>query len=468
VRLTAALIIGLAVAAVALDAPEWAQPASAPEIEPVYALVDVDALNVRDAPAVDADKIGLLRRGERVRVLAWAVGYDYEESDYVWAEVRAGDLHGYCAAEERNYGWGEYGERYLVVEHDFGEPELTLDADLDADGSPERVRVGPGDIHADYEQFYYEKEYVYRLPLVLRVEGSFDAEVLLADFFLGTSAEEVPVEELIAREEEWGELGLYYNWSLYGLEAGDFNGDGAVELQLTLDARSYHPRPVNGPPLTHRWVLGFTWEGEGLRCIYDYTERAFIPEWEEEPTGRWFYISGGAELTPEALRYHAAVCYLEEPSRTIGAHARLDRLDWVRHPLPPPNYLADARWYTADLEARWIPEAGIYALFCPPYNDYARPLGYFSSPVNLARLLYGARWEDGLYGELLEPLTLLCFPETGSAEAGVLEAGTSVRALSFSTGEGDWYLVYTGQWDVFYEEAAPLMGWTRTPPEPEE
>ncbi|HUT98199.1 MAG TPA: SH3 domain-containing protein [bacterium] len=461
------IVLGLTAAAGALDAPGWADSISTPEPEPMYALVDVDALNVRDAPSVDGNKIGLLHRGDRVEILAWAVDYDSSD-DYVWAEVRSGDLRGYVAAEEDNYYWEEDGVRHLVVEHAFGEPELTLAADLDSDGAPEQVRVGPGEIHAEYEQFYYDTDYVYYLPLVLRVEGSFSAEVRLADFFLGTSVEEVPAEEFIAREKESGYLGWDYNWSLYGLEAGDFNGDGAAELQLTLDARSSSPRPVGGPPSTQQRVLGFIRDGDGLRCIYDYTEWAFIPEWEEEPTGRWFYISGGAELTPEVMRYHSVMSYLDEPDHILMAREWLSPLDWVRHPLPPPDYLAGGTWFSTDLEARWIPEAGFYALYCPPGNDYARPLGYFWSPVNLTRLLYEVRCEDGSYGELLEPLTLLCLPEAGSAEAGVLEAGTSVRVLSFSTGKGDWYLVYTGQWDVFYEEAAPLMGWSRTPPKMEE
>lgn len=464
------IVLGLTAAAGALDAPGWADSISTPELEPMHALVDVDALNVRDAPSVEGNKIGLLHRGDRAEILAWAVDYDSSD-DYVWAEVRFGDLHGFVAAEEDNCYWEEDGVRHLVVEHAFGEPELGLTADLDADGAPEQVRVGPGVVHVEYEDFHVvieEKEYVYYLPLVLRVEGSFSAEVRLADFFLGTSVEEVPAEEIIAREKESGELGLYYNWSLYGLEAGDFNGDGAPELRLTLDARSDYPGPIIGPPYTHRRVLGFTWDGDGLRYIYDYTERAFIPEWDEEPTGRWFYVSGGAELTPEALLYRAVMCYMEEPARTIEAHTWLDELDWVRHPLPPPDYLAGGTWFSTNLEARWIPEAGFYALYCPPGNDYARPLGYFWSPVNLTRLLYEVRCEDSSYGELSEPLTLLCLPEAGSAEAGVLEAGTSVMSLSFSTGEGDWYLVYTGQWGVFYEEAAPLMGWTRTLPKMEE
>jgi len=441
----------------------------------MYALVDVDALNLRDAPSVDGNRIGLLHRGDRAEILAWAVDYDTSD-DYVWAEVRAGDLCGYVAAEEDNCYWEEDGVRHLVVEHAFGEPELGLTADLDSDGAPEQVRVGPGVVHVEYEDFHVvieEKEYVYYLPLVLRVEGSFSAEVRLADFFLGTSVEEVPAEEIIAREKESGELGLYYNWSLYGLEAGDFNGDGAPELRLTLDARSDYPGPIIGPPYTHRRVLGFTWDGDGLRYIYDYTEWAFIPEWEEEPTGRWFYVSGGAELTPEALLYRAVMCCPEESLdahrfRPIRVHAWLSELDRVRHLVPPPDYLAHGLWYTTDLEARWVPEVGIYALYCPPGNDYARPLGYCYSLAQPARFLYDARWEDTLYDELLEPLTLFCLPEAGSSEVGMLEAGTSVRALGFSTGEGDWFLVYTGEWDVFYGGASPLMGWSRTLPKMEE
>ena len=466
-------VMGLAAAAGAADAPEWALPVPPPVIEPLYALVDVDALNLRDAPAVDADKIGLLHRGERVEVLAWAVGFDQWESDYVWAEVRAGDLHGYVAAEESNYDWWGSGERYLAVEHDFGEPELSLTADLDADGSPERVYVGPGEIHADYEQFYYEEEYVYRLPLVLRVEGSFDAEVRLEDFFLGTSDEEVPAEELIAGLEESGKLGCYHHWSLYGLEADDFNVDGAVELQLTLDARSGYPSPVGNPSFTHRRVQGFTPEDDGLRRIYGYTERAFLRGYDEDgPDGGWTYVEGGAELTPEVLNYRTVTACPEDrvPSkrfRPMEVDTRLDRLDWVRRPLPPPNYLADARWFVADLEARWVPDAGFYALHCPPGNDYGRGLGYaYPRPTPLDILGTGA---EERYGLLKEPLTLYCLP--GSEEvAGTLEPGMWVRMSTFDTRDGDWSVV--ARYDSDYEPP-PLdepypAGWTRTPPKMEE
>ncbi len=463
------MVLCTATVTTAFEAPEWASPASVPEIEPIYALVDSDALNLRDAPSVDGNKIGLLHKGDRVEVLAWAVGFDHWESEYVWAEVRFGDLRGYVAAEEDNYHWGKWGERYLVVEHDFGSYELETEADLDGDGTLERIYVGPGEMYVEEEPYWYETAWFHYLPIILRVEGSFDAEVRLNDFFLGVNTEKIPVEELIARLEELGELGWYYNWSLYGLEAVDFDGDGAVELRLTLDYRSSFPSPLMQPTFTHRRVLGFAWEDDELRCIYGYTEQAFVPEYDDGPTGNWAYVEGWAELTPETLRYRAVMCFPEESVpfanfRTIDVHAWLDELDWVRHPLPPPDYLATGRWFSTDLEARWIPEAGFYALYCPPGNDYARPLGYYCSPVHPLELLYDARWEDTLYVELSEPLTLFCLPESGSAEAGVLEAGTSVMSLSFSTSKGDWYLVYTGGWDVFYEEATPLMGWSRELP----
>jgi len=464
------LVLGLAAVAGAFDAPEWAVPVSPPEPEPMYALVDVDALNLRDAPSMDGNKIGLLRRGERVEVLAWAVGYDSRESDYVWAEVRAGDLHGYVAAEENNYFWGEWGERYLVVEHAFGEPELTVTADLDSDGAPEEVRVGPGEIYALYEQFYTEELYIYYLPLVLRVEGSFDAEARLADFYLGTSVEEVPAEELIDRLEELGELGWHHNWSIYGLEAGDFNGDGAVELRLTLDCRSSFPSPVMTPTFTRRRVLGFAWEDDDLRCIYGYTERAFVPEYEDGPTGNWIYVEGGVELTPETLRYRAVMCCPEESLdahrfRPIRVHAWLSELDRVRHLVPPPDYLAHGLWYTTDLEARWVPEAGIYALYCPPGNRYGQEFGYTvyggSPPGLLGRDQYDAC-------EANESLTLYRLPGSGDA-AGTLEAGVWVGVQTYETRDGEWYLVSAFPYAASTYRGAPaLAGWTRTPPETEE
>jgi len=462
----------LAAAAGSVNAPEWTSPVPPPELDPVYALVDADALNLRDAPSVDGGKIGLLHRGDRVEVLAWAVGYDAWESEYVWAEVRSGDLHGYVAAEEANYFWGRYGERYLVVEHAFGSPELGLTADLDADGEPERIRVGPGKIHAEYEQFFYEKEYIYRLPLVLRVEGSFSAEVRLADFFLGTSAEEVPARELIAGLEESGELGWYHDWSLYGLEAGDFNGDGKAELRLTLDFRSSHPSPVMGPTFTRRRVLGFAWEDGGLRRIYGYTERAFLLGSDEDgPDGDWAYVEGGAELTPEALRYRAVMACPEERVpflnfRTIQVWEWLDELDWVRHTLLPPNYLADGRWFSTELEARWVPEAGIYALDCPPGNDYALELGYAYSGVSPVELL-GEGADEYMGGLLKEPLTLCSLPGS-EAVAGTLEPGTWVAVQPYDTLDGGWYFVSVSAYDAFYGEGSALAGWTRTPPNTEE
>jgi hypothetical protein len=465
------LVMGLTAAAGAVEAPEWARPASVPDIEPVYALVDVNALNLRDAPAVDADKVGLLRRGDRVEVLAWAVGFDSRESDYVWAEVRSGDLHGYVAAEETSYSWGGFGERYLVVEHDFGESELELTADLDADGSPERVWVGPGKLFYRYEQCYYGMVYVYYLPLVLQVEGSFDAEVRLDEFCMDTVAKDTPEEELLNLLMTYGVFSwTYSNWSLYDLEAGDFNGDGKPDLRLTLDTRSCYPTPVVTPTFTRRRVLGFTWDGDGLRKIYGYTEQAFLPAYEDGPTGGWTHVEGGAELTPEVLRYHGLVCCPEERFdehrfRPMNVHVWLSELDRVRHPLPPPNYLADASWYATDLEARWVPEAGIYALYCPPGNDYGLELAYEYSGVSPLGLLASDPSET-VWGEVDEPLTLYCLPGSGDV-AGTLEPEMWLRVWTFETRDGDWSIVAAFPYPTthFMTDEPCLAGWTRTPPE---
>jgi hypothetical protein len=466
------LVMGLAATAGASDTPEWARPAPAPEIEPLYALVDVNALNLRDAPSVDGNRIGLLHRGDRVEVLAWGVGYDSRESDYVWAEVRSGGVRGYVAAEESNYGWGEFGERYLVVEHDFGEPELALTADLDSDGTPEDVWVGPGELFHEDEPYRYV---TYFLPLVLRVEGSFATEARLAEFYMEDmepAAEDTPEEELLTLLMDDGWSSDFYHWSLYDLEAGDFNGDGEPELRLTLDARPHNILPISTPTFTHRRVLGFAWDGDDLRNVYAYTTQGFFLGIDEEGLdGAWAYVEGGAELTPEVLRYHAVMCRPGEPPdahrfRTIHVHAWLNELDRVRHPLPPPDYLADGLWYTTDLEAKWVSEAGIYALYCPPGNRYGRELGCAYSGVS-PRGLLGLDPSESVGGVVDESLTLYCLPGSGEA-AGVLEAGVRVDARRYETRDGDWYLVSAIPYAATNRGAPALAGWTRIPPETEE
>jgi hypothetical protein len=224
------------------------------------------------------------------------------------------------------------------------------------------------------------------------------------------------------------------------------------------------------PTFTRRRVLGFAWDGDDLRNIYAYTAQGFFLGIDEEGLdGDWAYVEGGAELTPEALLYHAVMCYPEESLdahrfRPIHVHAWLSELDRVRHLLPPPDYLAHGLWYTTDLEARWVPEAGIYALYCPPGNRYGEDPGYGSSEVLPQKLLGGARYDAR---EANESLTLYSLP--GSEEvAGTLEAGVWVGVQTYETRDGEWYLVSAFPYACTNRGEPALAGWTRTPPEPEE
>jgi hypothetical protein len=134
----------------------------------------------------------------------------------------------------------------------------------------------------------------------------------------------------------------------------------------------------------------------------------------------------------------------------------------VRHVLPPPNYLADGRHYTAELEARWVPEIGIYALHCPPDNDYAATPAYPGSNVTPDQLLdgcLGARY----WGGLIEAQTLLCLPHSDT-EAGTLAPGTSVTVQPYKTRDGIWYLVSTSYHYASEGRCPLLVGWSRALP----
>ncbi len=468
---------------VEFDVPSWAVEVAPFEPIPLYAVVEVDALNLRDAPSTDGEKIGVLHKGDRVEILAWAVDYyytpwhedAYKNSDYLWAEIRFGDQQGFVAAEEAEYGFGGSDkERYLTVEHDFGELELYFRADVDDDGIKENIYVGTGDVHVDYEHIGSGMMgYVYRLPLLMTIEDADD--YLLADFYLGNSEEKLSFVEFVVGEDNFlDRVGKYYGWSLYNLQAEDVNGDGINELQLTLDLRSMSSSPVMPPTFTNRRTLGFSVQGGQIKEIYNYAEYAFIPRYEDGPDGTWIEIRGEAEITPERLLYHAMVTISREnyrtakieEFRTIQVKEQLAQLDVVKHELPPPNYLNEGYHFTVDIEARWVDSVGIYALYCPPGNDYAGRLGHEYTAVSLNSMfqVYDSYSYSDIEGTLTKPLSLFCLPEDGADKAGVLESGIDVYVLVFESSDKDWYLIQTDLWSVD-DGQKPLMGWTKVLPE---
>jgi hypothetical protein len=468
---------------VEFDVPNWAVEVAPFKPIPLYAVVEVDALNLRDAPSTDGEKIGVLHKGDRVELLAWAVGYyytywredAYKNSDYLWAEVRFGDQRGFVAAEEAECGFGGYDkERYLTVEHDFGELELYFRADVDGDGIKENIYVGTGDVHVDYENFYYDKSYIYRLPLLMTIEDADD--YLLADFYLGNSEEKLSFVEFVVGEDNFlDRVGKYYGWSLYDLRAEDVNGDGMNELQLTLDLRSTGSSPVMPPTFTNRRTRGFSVQGGQIKEIYNYTDYAFIPVYDDGHNGTWIEIRGEAEITPERLLYHAMVTISREnyrtakieEFRTIQVKEQLAQLDVVRHELPPPNYLNKGYHFTVDIEARWVDSVGIYALYCPPGNDYAGRLGHEYTTVSLNSMfqVYDSYSHSDIEGTLTKPLSLFCLPEDGADKAGVLESGIDVYVLVFESSDKDWYLIRPSRGAVCYDGELPLMGWSYVRPE---
>ena len=144
-RLTLWLLALVLIAGAFNKLPEGFESVAPPEAEPIHGEVIVDALNLRDAPSLDGERIGGLTLGQRVELVAWNVGRD---DAYLWVEVETEAGRGFAAAYRRE-DW-DYEreveitrEDYLAWEHDFGEYELTASFDLDRDGTEDVVRVGP-------------------------------------------------------------------------------------------------------------------------------------------------------------------------------------------------------------------------------------------------------------------------------------------------------------------------------------
>ncbi len=447
------LASGVALAYPFGEVPDWFEPVATPEPEPIYAEVIVDALNLRDAPSTDGERIATLQRGDRVQILTWAVDYEMW-SDYDWVEVLTEQGKGYVASNS-------FEERYLAFEHDFGSYELESEFDLDGDGTRERVYVGPGEMYFEEDHYYTSTGQNYYLPIVLRVSGSVNFEYRLIDIFLGLSETPVSLDELPVESTNPG------CWSLYELVYEDFDGNGTRELGLNY---GFIERSIwgghQGNPELSCWSW-FSVTEDGLRELVgwvEYVNEPYYLELGSAPVGNW-RLTGSIEPRGDALVYRAMLTAMidqdlyYERLQPLYVFSELGPGNTVGHTLAPPNYIAESTSWTFELELEYCSELGIYVLVCPPDNGYAWDI--FESPTirNLGQLVHLPYHWDRTSGWLLEPLTLLSLPEAGSVEAGVLEARTFVDTYGFPTGEGDWYMVFSTSW---------LLGWSRVRPPLEE
>jgi len=375
-------VMGLAAAAGAYEPPpEWFEPVAPPETEPIYGEVIVDALNLRDAPNLDAEKIGLLRRDDRVELIGWNVGNSESYDPYIWVEIETDQGRGFAAAYRRE-DWGFEREEqipredYLTWVHDFGEYQLSRHYDLDGDGTKEYVFAGPDGSALRYRVFedcMGTENHQHIVPLVLTIEGSLDYQLELTEVF-----SETYLQSYVWEGYPW-KPGVANNgsWSFYELVWEDFDGDGARELGLEYgyERHGHSNQPLN--PDLHCWTW-FNVEGEKLSVLLSWVEYLCEPQngaddgcWK---SGAW---SVRGEMTPrtDGLTYHARIAaYLYKhsggivlPMQTIRTLGPWDR---VGHTLFPPNYLSAGESWTFEMELEYLPELDAYFLVCPPDNGY--------------------------------------------------------------------------------------------------
>ncbi|MCK4594784.1 SH3 domain-containing protein [bacterium] len=438
IALVTALLVSVSAA---FEAPEWALPASSPDYEPIYALVDSDALNLRDAPSLDGNRIGTLHRGDRVKILEYAAEYDHDAyPEYIWAEILTDEGSGYVAVGV--YDYGRISEPYLVFEHNFGEYELETEADLDGDGTLERIYAGPGEMYVQEEPYWYETGWYHYLPIILRVEGSVDAEFHLVDIVLDILNKPYPLEELPQESSDHGW------WSLYYLLIDDITGDGRPEIKLCFD---FFPlwRGIGRVHSTRREVAWFTLADGGLRQILGYYEEIVEPYYYGDDGG-WtaWGRQFSSELAPTAdgFRCRTEVNYIPQdevdPFRYLPellVSAEIGPQDRVTHTLAPPNYLRDCKNFALEFDLKWYEDLGVFAPVFPPGNRFGERLGLSPTMEYYCNLMVGSLRGEYRWGYLDEEVGLMSEP-VGGERVVTTEAGKPLTFIPFETRDDFRYL----------------------------
>ncbi len=453
-RLTSALVLSLIATAGAFEAPEWALYAGSPSYESIYALVDVDALNLRDAPSTDGERLATLHRGDRVELQEFAAGYDHDAyPEYIWAKVHTGEGPGYVAVGETEYG--RITTYYLAFEHYFGKTELETEADLDGDGIPERIYAGPGEMYALEEPYWYETGWYHYLPIILRVEGSVDAEFHLADIVLDILNKPYPLEELPQESSDHGW------WSLYYLLIDDITGDGRPEIKLSFD---FFPlwRGFGEVGPTRRESAWFTLADGELRQILGYYEEIVEPYYFGDDGGwtAWgWQIKTETAPTADGFHYRVEINY--NPFEGAGydferlfnypeleVSAEIGPLDRVTHTLAPRNYLRDCKHIALEFDLKWYEDLGVFAPVFPPGNRFGERLGLSPTLLFYCDLAVGSIRGEYHRGYLDEGVGLMSEP-AGGERVATAEAGRFIYFLPVETEQGPRYL-------CVYEDTA---GW---------
>ncbi|MCD4733067.1 SH3 domain-containing protein [bacterium] len=362
------------------DIVETFEPAPLISPEPIYAYVAVDALNLRDAPSTEGEKIGLLRLGDMVELIRWNVSTESDDdSDYLWAEVVSEGQRGYLAAVRLDSYYDETigvtipDTTYLRFQHDVGQEELSAEFDLDGDGSAETITARLGELKLGMIDDMYDRNYRYYLPVELTINGSRRLTHRLGEIDITWLTEPAAPEELIPDS--------HHGWcTFYEFDFADVNGDGRVDIGL-----NYSHFPVSmawqrGYPDQRVWRW-FSIEDDDLRSILYYTEYLNEPlmfgiddggwqAWGWQWDNRFSFTPGGAELLLTVTTSPDLPWDDYFNRKVITASEELSIWNTVAHTLTPPNYLDDCRSYTSNMRLKFLEKAGCYVLDCPPGNRY--------------------------------------------------------------------------------------------------
>lgn|GEM_PF-3445243 len=373
---------------------------SAPLIsaEPIYAYVVADALNLRDAPSTEGEKIGLLHQGDMVELIRWAVDYEmYSDDKYLWAEVVSEGQRGYLAAVRLDSYYDETGvtipdTTYLRFQHDFGQEELSAGFDLDGDGSTETITARLGELKLGMVDNMYGRNYRYFLPVELVINGSRRLTHRLGEIDIARLTEPTASEELSSDDDR--------GWcTFYEFDFADVNSDGRVDIGLNY---SHFPacRSWGRADPDQRVWQWFSLEDDGLRSILFYTDYLDVSfyygdggnyhYWGWQWDNRFTFTTDGAKLLlTVTMPFDLDLASFEDCSNLplLTTTKELSTWNTVTHTLTPPNYLDDCRSYTSTMRLKLLDEAGCYVLDCPADNLYGAEY-YFSDvikyPLDLA------------------------------------------------------------------------------------
>ena len=404
-----------------LDTAAWLEPLEPPEPEPLYAEVVVDALNLRDAPSLDGNKIDLLQGGDRVEILAWAVAVD----DYLWVEVLADSGRGYLAARREGYQEPESGEwvpaePYLsyVWESGYDIPHQRVFT-REEDGVDETVTVRFGELRIEMNEHMGTVYYEYSLPVELIFEmphRPYEQTIELGEFLVASLPERTDPGEL----EPVGDHGWFALHDIAARRVRD-GDDSNVIIGICYELQEWTEEHGTGFVNERVWWWFEPWE-EVYETTFTYIDHSASSIPYGRGTQYWSHDLEIKEVWGEngvTLRGTVVVSPAHWDPVVFGTNpvmvgeADAGRWNRVRRILTPPDQLEGCCWYGFEVDFIYDFSGGLFLLYCPPGNRY----GEMNDLPHLRRLqdIFTSRsvtgtmetgWEIAAVGHPLELTTL--------------------------------------------------------------